>query len=114
MGTNANMTAGIDEGADDRREPRADDPKRAQGFFQRGPIGLVVVGLHVVLIYAIAGSLGIVKLPEFAKPMEAVIIDSPPEQQHEPVPIVKPDLETPHGGDAAARRHGSGNRSAGG
>ncbi len=65
------------------------------GLFNRGPVGLLVIGLHGVLIYAVAGSLGIVKLPELAKPMEAVIIDSPPEQQHEPVPIVKPDLEMP-------------------
>jgi periplasmic protein TonB len=65
------------------------------GLFRRGPVGVAVVGLHLLLIYAIAGSLGIVKFPELAKPMEAVIIDEPQEQQHEPVKIVKPDLETP-------------------
>ncbi|MEJ0034589.1 MAG: energy transducer TonB [Gammaproteobacteria bacterium] len=69
-------------------------PKRT-GLFSKGPIGLVVLGLHLVLIYAIAGSLGIVALPEFAKPMEAVFIDAPPEQRNEPVPIVKPALEQP-------------------
>ncbi len=36
------------------------------GLFNRGPVGLLVIGLHVVLIYAVAGSLGIVKLPEGA------------------------------------------------
>lgn len=93
MGTNANMTAGTMKtpGIGVSRAPTS----HRTGLFQRGPVGLLVVGLHLVLIYAVAGSLGIVKLPEFAKPMEAVIIDSPQEQQHEPVPIVKPDLETP-------------------
>jgi len=66
-----------------------------RGLFKRGPVGVAVVGLHLLLIYAVAGSLGIVKFPELAKPMEAVIIDEPQEQQHEPVKIVKPDLETP-------------------
>ena len=69
-------------------------PERT-GFLKRGPVGLAVIGLHLVLIYFVAGSLGIVKLPEFAKPMEAVIIDSPPDEQHEPVKVVKPELETP-------------------
>lgn len=99
MGTNANMTAGTLKaptiGAS--RAPGANSASKNErtGFLKRGPVGLAVVGLHLVLIYFVAGSLGIVKLPEFAKPMEAVIIDSPQEQQHEPVPIVKPDLETP-------------------
>jgi protein TonB len=93
MGTNANMTAGTLK-APTLGAGRTPGSNR-NGLFNRGPVGLLVVGLHLVLIYAVAGSLGIVKLPEFAKPMEAVIIDSPPEQQHEPVPIVKPDLETP-------------------
>jgi len=65
------------------------------GLFSKGPIGLVVLGLHLALIYAIAVSLGIVELPSAAKPMEAVIIDSPPAEQSEPVPVVKPDLESP-------------------
>lgn len=100
MGTNANMTAGTlrapATGAG--RAPGSNyggSKQERTGLFRRGPVGLLVVGLHLVLIYAVAASLGIVKLPELAKPMEAVIIDSPPEQQHAPVPIVKPDLEMP-------------------
>jgi protein TonB len=99
MATNANTTAGTLKaptiGAS--RAPGSDDraSKTGRTLFNRGPVGLAVIGLHLLLIYAVAGSLGIVKLPEFAKPMEAVVIDSPQEQQHEPVPIVKPDLETP-------------------
>lgn len=96
MGTNANMTAGTLKkptiGAN--RGPGSKGDGKRTGFFSKGPVGVLVLALHVVLIYGIAGSLGIVKLPEFAKPMEAVIIDAP-QEQHEPVPIVKPDLETP-------------------
>ena len=70
------------------------NPNRS-GIFSKGPIGIVVVGLHIALIYAVAVSLGIVDLPSMAKPMEAVIIDSPPAEKSEPVPVVKPDLDTP-------------------
>jgi len=73
----------------------ASNSKASGGLFRRGPVGLAVVGLHLALIYFVAGSLGIVKLPSFAKPMEAVIIDSPPAEKSEPVKVVKPDLEQP-------------------
>ena len=100
MATNANMTSGglpaAPIGANRARSSNygGSNPERT-GLFKRGPVGVAVVGLHLLLIYAVAGSLGIVKFPELAKPMEAVIIDEPQEQQHEPVKIVKPDLETP-------------------
>jgi periplasmic protein TonB len=98
MGTNANLTAGTLKkptiGASRGPASTKGDGNRS-GIFSKGPVGLFVIALHLVVVYVVAGSLGIVKLPEFAKPMEAVIIDSPQEQQHEPVPIMKPDLETP-------------------
>jgi periplasmic protein TonB len=65
------------------------------GIFSKGPIGIMVLGLHLALIYAVALSLGIVELPSAAKPMQAVVIDAPPTEQSEPVPVVKPDLESP-------------------
>jgi len=65
------------------------------GFLQRGPVGILVVVLHAVLIYFIAASLGIVEMPNLAKPMEAVIIDSPATEQSEPVKVIKPELEQP-------------------
>jgi protein TonB len=64
------------------------------GLFQRGPIGIAVIALHLVLVYFIAGSLGIVELPSLAKPMEAVIVDAPMEKS-EPVEVVKPEFEQP-------------------
>lgn len=56
---------------------------------------LVVIGLHVVVIYLIATSLGIIKVPEFAAPMEAVMIDVPPESKPVQPKIVKPQLSEP-------------------
>ena len=47
------------------------------GLFRRGPVGLLVIAAHIALIYFVAASLGIVEMPNIAKPMEAVIIDSP-------------------------------------
>lgn len=85
--------------------PSTDAPTRAPrlstqestktGLLKRGPVGILVIVAHVVLIYFVAASLGIVEMPNLAKPMEAVIIDSPPAEQSEPVKVIKPDLETP-------------------
>jgi periplasmic protein TonB len=65
------------------------------GLLQRGPVGILVVVAHAVLIYFLAASLGIVEMPNLAKPMEAVIIDSPVQEKSEPVKVIKPDLEQP-------------------
>jgi protein TonB len=65
------------------------------GLFQRGPVGVFVIVAHVLLIYFVAASLGIVEMPNLAKPMEAVIIDTPPQEKSEPVQVIKPQLEQP-------------------
>ena len=65
------------------------------GLFQRGPVGIFVIVAHVVLIYFVAASLGIVQMPNLAKPMEAVIIDTPPAEKSEPVQVIKPQMEQP-------------------
>jgi len=70
-------------------------PSSKTGLFRRGPVGLLVIAAHVVLIYFVAASLGIVEIPHIAKPMEAVIIDSPDTQKSEPVKVIKPEFEQP-------------------
>lgn len=65
------------------------------GLFRRGPVGLLVIAAHVVLIYFVAASLGIVEMPNIAKPMEAVIIDTPDTEKSEPVKVIKPEFEQP-------------------
>jgi protein TonB len=58
---------------------------------RKGGTGLVILALHAVVIYAIAISLGVVKVPEFAKDMEAVIIDAPQTEEIKPIEV-KPEL----------------------
>jgi protein TonB len=64
-------------------------------LFRRGPVGILVIVAHVLLIYFVAASLGIVEMPNIAKPMEAVIIDSPQTEKSEPVKVIKPEFEQP-------------------
>ena len=64
------------------------------GFWRRGPIGIFIIAVHVVLIYVAATTMGIIKTPNMMKPLEAIFIDQP-EEQHEPVKVIKPELETP-------------------
>lgn len=57
---------------------------------------IIAIAVHVLVLYVVSMSLGIVKVPNFVKPMEAVIIDQPQEQQKiEPV-LTKPDLAQPN------------------
>ena len=65
------------------------------GIFSKGPVGILVIAAHVIIIYFVAASLGIVKLPSLSKPMEAVIIDTPAQDKSEPVKVIKPELEQP-------------------
>ena len=56
---------------------------------------IIVIGIHLLVLYVVSMSLGIVKVPNFVKPMEAVIIDQPQEQTKiEPVQT-KPNLAEP-------------------
>jgi periplasmic protein TonB len=62
----------------------------------RGSRMLLVVALHIVAIYAIATSLGVVRAPQIVKPMEAMIIDAAkPEHMEKPV-LAKPQLDQPN------------------
>jgi protein TonB len=62
----------------------------------RGSRMLLVAALHIVAIYAIATSLGVVHAPQIIKPMEAMIIDTAkPEHMEKPV-LAKPQLDQPN------------------
>lgn len=57
--------------------------------------GAIVVAAHVAVIYAVAASLGIVRSPISAEPMQAVMItETQPEQK--PLQPIKPELATPN------------------
>jgi len=64
-------------------------------LFKRGPVGILVIAAHILLIYFVAASLGIVEMPTIAQPLEAVIIDSPQTEKSEPVKVIKPEFEQP-------------------
>jgi periplasmic protein TonB len=56
---------------------------------------ILAVAIHIVVIYIIATSLGLVKAPMVVKPMEAVMIDAP-EQPQDIKPVeTKPNLSEP-------------------
>ena len=62
----------------------------------RGSRVLLVVGIHIAALYAIATSLGVVRAPQIIKPMEAMIIDAAkPEHLEQPV-LSKPQLQQPN------------------
>jgi len=68
--------------------------RRTASVFSSGGRAAAIIAAHVVVIYALASAFGIVKVPNFVKPMEAVMIDQPLEKS-KPVPIVKPAIEQP-------------------
>lgn len=67
--------------------------QRATGIFSRGGPAIAVIGLHVLIVYGLVVSMGIMELPKFATPIEAVFIPEQTETQPEPEIKVKPDIE---------------------
>jgi len=65
------------------------------GILKRGPIGILIIAAHVLVIYVAAMSMGIVKIPNLVKPMEALIIDVPDAPKSAPVEVIKPVLSEP-------------------
>jgi protein TonB len=65
---------------------------QAQGVLSRSGPAIAVIGIHVILIYAISASMGIVPIPSFIPASEIVLI---PETivDSEPDPIVEPEIE---------------------
>jgi protein TonB len=62
----------------------------------RGVRAMLVVGLHAVVIYAIATALGIVHAPSLIKPMEAVFIDASVSTHQEKPLAAKPQMVQPN------------------
>jgi len=61
----------------------------------RGGRGAIVVGLHLLILYAIATGLGVVKPPSIIQPMEAMLIDSTKSTHVQAPMITKPQMEQP-------------------
>lgn len=62
-------------------------------FLTRGGPAMAVIGLHVLIIYGLAATMGVVKVPQFAAPIEAVFIPEQTEVEPDPPVPVKPELD---------------------
>jgi protein TonB len=67
---------------------------QARGLLSRSGPALAVIGIHVVIIYVISASMGMVPIPTFKAPMDAVFIEET-KQQPEPAPLIEPEIEVP-------------------
>lgn len=67
--------------------------KQGSGFLSRGGPAIAVIGLHVLVIYGLATSMGIVKLPKLSAPVQAIFIPEQVESEPEPQLKVKPEIE---------------------
>jgi protein TonB len=65
------------------------------GFLSRGGPAIAVIAVHAIALYALVVSMGIVEMPKFAAPIEAVFIDDQPAAQPEPQVDIKPEIESP-------------------
>ena len=63
------------------------------GFLSRGGPAIAVIAVHAIALYALVVSMGIVEMPKFAAPVEAVFIEDMPKAQPEPEEI-KPEIES--------------------
>lgn len=66
---------------------------RTTSFLSRTGPALAVIGLHVLIIYGLVVSMGIVEVSKFAAPIQAVFIDEPMSQPEEEIEPVKPEIE---------------------
>ena len=67
---------------------------QAQGILSRGGPAMAVIGIHVILIYAISASMGLVPIPLQTQPLIAVDVpDTQPEQK--PERLIEPDIKPP-------------------
>lgn len=68
------------------------DDRNTSILSRSGP-AIAVIGLHVLIIYGLVASMGIVEMPKFTAPLQAVFIE---EQVSEPEPQIeeiKPEIE---------------------
>lgn len=64
-----------------------------EGFLTRGGPAMAVIGLHILVIYGLAATMGVVKVPQFAAPLEAVFIPEQTQDEPDPPVPVKPEID---------------------
>jgi periplasmic protein TonB len=67
--------------------------ERSTGILSRGGPAIAVIGVHLLIVYGLVVSMGIVEMPKFAQPVTAVFIPEQTEVQPEPEIKVKPQIE---------------------
>ena len=65
------------------------------GFLYKGGPALAVAAVHVLVVYGLIVSLGIVELPKLSTPIEAVFIPEQAQTEPEPEIKIKPEIEQP-------------------
>lgn len=65
---------------------------QAQGVLSRSGPAIAVIGIHVILIYAISASMGIVPIPSVIDSSEVILIPQATEKI-QPEPIKEPEIE---------------------
>jgi periplasmic protein TonB len=66
---------------------------RTATFLERSGPAIAVVALHVLIIWGLVVSMGIVPAPKFISPVQAVFIDEPISDTDEDIKPVKPEIE---------------------
>jgi periplasmic protein TonB len=65
---------------------------QARSMLSRGGPAIAVIGIHVILIYAISASMGIVPIPSLIPPAQVTLIPEAPEKP-DPVPVVEREIK---------------------
>ncbi|WP_129776787.1 energy transducer TonB [Peristeroidobacter soli] len=72
----------------------APDTPSNESLLSRGGPAMAVIGIHILIIYGLAATMGVVKVPQFAAPLEAVFIPEQTKSEPEPpAPVVKPEID---------------------
>lgn len=64
-----------------------------EGFLSRGGPAMAVIGVHILVIYGLAATMGVVKVPQFSAPLEAVFIPEQTQVEPEEPAPVKPEID---------------------
>ena len=65
----------------------------SQSLLSRSGPAMAVIGIHILIIYGLAATMGVVKVPQFAAPIEAVFIPEQTQSEPEPPAPVKPEID---------------------
>ncbi len=66
---------------------------QAQGALSRGGPAIAVIGIHVILIYVISASMGLVPIPSSIQSSKVILIPETTIEEPEPERIIEPEIE---------------------